>query len=146
ANGAAGSSGKDGSAGQSVTGTVEAPGTNCQYGGVKYVSASGTNYVCNGAPGMTGPPGASPVSCTPGQAFCDGSKLWTCTTSGLDAIGGTDCAADPASTGNNPMGCFVTGCAPGQAACCRRTNSVANWSFTQPSSFSGSTNGVWNSY
>mgnify|MGYP001583731259 CR=1 FL=1 len=37
-------------------------GGNCAYGGVKYTSASGVEYVCNGAPGTAGPvgpPGAS---------------------------------------------------------------------------------------
>ena len=31
-------------------GASEPAGPNCAYGGVKYVSASGTDYVCNGAP------------------------------------------------------------------------------------------------
>lgn len=53
-----GDPGVAGADGQSVTGVVELAGTNCQYGGVKYVSASGTHYVCTGATGTAGAPGA----------------------------------------------------------------------------------------
>jgi len=56
--GPAGSTGATGPAGQSVTATVESPGVNCAYGGFKYTSASGVEYVCNGAPGQRGLTGA----------------------------------------------------------------------------------------
>ncbi|WIG93730.1 hypothetical protein [Myxococcus sp. SDU36] len=36
-----------------MVGASEPPGANCTYGGVQYTSASGINYVCNGAPGDT---------------------------------------------------------------------------------------------
>lgn len=52
--GAAGTTGATGAGGQSVTGSSEAIGTNCPTGGHKYVSSSGTAYVCNGATGPTG--------------------------------------------------------------------------------------------
>ncbi|MHB8877981.1 MAG: hypothetical protein ACYC8T_30160 [Myxococcaceae bacterium] len=45
--------------GQSVVGTAEAPGANCTFGGVKYTSASGVNYICSGALGPTGISGAA---------------------------------------------------------------------------------------
>ncbi len=48
--GATGATGEMGAAGESVTVTVEPAGSNCASGGFKLVSASGTNYVCNGAP------------------------------------------------------------------------------------------------
>ncbi len=56
--GEAGPTGAKGVDGQSVTGQQEAPGTNCTSGGVKYVSANDTNYVCNGAAGSNGKDGA----------------------------------------------------------------------------------------
>jgi Phage Tail Collar Domain/Collagen triple helix repeat (20 copies) len=48
ATGPAGATGTTGAAGQSVASSVEGAGANCTAGGVKLVSASGTNYVCNG--------------------------------------------------------------------------------------------------
>jgi hypothetical protein len=51
---------KDGAPGVSVVATALPVGdANCSYGGVKLVAASGTTYVCNGAPGKDGviPPG-----------------------------------------------------------------------------------------
>ncbi|MDA0166532.1 tail fiber protein [Solirubrobacter ginsenosidimutans] len=57
--GVAGPAGPAGADGQSVTGTAESAGANCATGGVKYVAASGTNYVCNGATGATGASGAT---------------------------------------------------------------------------------------
>ena len=47
-----------GPAGQSVLGVIEAPGANCVNGGVKYASATGVNYVCDGVPGTAGVDGA----------------------------------------------------------------------------------------
>ncbi|WP_240462467.1 hypothetical protein [Myxococcus sp. CA018] len=37
-----------------MVGASEPPGANCTYGGIQYTSASGVNYVCNGAPGPAG--------------------------------------------------------------------------------------------
>lgn len=48
ANGKDGTNGTNGTNGQSVAVTNETPGVNCANGGDKLVSASGTNYVCNG--------------------------------------------------------------------------------------------------
>jgi hypothetical protein len=48
-----GAMGNMGSPGQSVVASSEPAGANCQSGGVKLVSASGTNYVCNGASNPT---------------------------------------------------------------------------------------------
>jgi hypothetical protein len=48
AKGDPGTKGADGTPGQSVTATAESAGANCAAGGVKYTSASGDNYVCNG--------------------------------------------------------------------------------------------------
>jgi len=48
ATGAAGPTGASGPAGQSVTAAAEPVGANCPTGGVKYTSASGSHYVCNG--------------------------------------------------------------------------------------------------
>lgn len=47
------------SPGQSVASAAEAPGANCTYGGVKYTSATGVNYVCAGSLGPTGVSGAA---------------------------------------------------------------------------------------
>jgi hypothetical protein len=55
--GPVGSSGPAGAAGQSVVGSSEPPGPNCTTGGEKYVSASGTAFVCNGATGAAGATG-----------------------------------------------------------------------------------------
>lgn len=46
--GAKGDAGATGSDGRSVTSVTESPGVNCPNGGVKYTSASGVDYVCNG--------------------------------------------------------------------------------------------------
>jgi hypothetical protein len=48
-------------AGQSVIGMSLAPGADaaCPYGGSKLSSANGDTYACNGAPGLTGDPGAA---------------------------------------------------------------------------------------
>ncbi len=54
-NGSNGERGATGAAGQSVTTTSEPPEGNCgEQEGVKLTSASGTNYVCNGAEGPQG--------------------------------------------------------------------------------------------
>lgn len=55
--GAPGANGTNGVDGQSATTSNEAPGANCSTGGIRVNSASGTNYVCNGASGATGAPG-----------------------------------------------------------------------------------------
>lgn len=47
-----GDAGARGADGQSVTATAVGPSSQCPYGGVKYDSASGSHYVCNGAPGQ----------------------------------------------------------------------------------------------
>ena len=49
--GPTGAPGTAGANGQSVLVTSESAGANCAYGGQKLVSAGGTSYVCNGAPG-----------------------------------------------------------------------------------------------
>ncbi len=50
--GPAGTNGTNGQDGTSVTVSAETAGANCANGGAKLVSASGTNYVCNGANGV----------------------------------------------------------------------------------------------
>jgi hypothetical protein len=61
AKGDKGDPGATGGAGQSVTSAVEAPGANCATGGVRYTSASGVSYVCNGAVGGGGSDTAAQV-------------------------------------------------------------------------------------
>lgn len=57
ANGKDGTNGSNGTNGQSVTTQVEAPFGNCgEQSGVKLTSASGSNYVCDGADGEDGSP------------------------------------------------------------------------------------------
>lgn len=56
--GSDGSNGSNGSNGVSVGTEAEPPFGNCgEQEGVKLTSAGGTNYVCNGAPGVAGPQG-----------------------------------------------------------------------------------------
>ena len=57
--GATGAAGSNGTNGQSVALQVESAGVNCTYAGEKLTSASGTSYVCNGAPGADGATGAT---------------------------------------------------------------------------------------
>lgn len=57
-----GGAGPQGDDGQSVTATAESNGANCTYGGWKFVSVSGTSYVCNGAPGTNGNAGSNGTS------------------------------------------------------------------------------------
>ena len=49
--------GQTGPPGQSVVGASEPPGLNCTFGGVSYTSATGVDYVCDGAPGPQGQTG-----------------------------------------------------------------------------------------
>ena len=90
----------------------------------------GTNGAA-GEPGNTPDGGVPPTttSCSPTQAFCEGSRLWFCTKSGADAYGGGDCTViyGTASTARNPYICSATGCSPGQSACCRPTSSTCDW-------------------
>ena len=84
-----------------------------------------------GPTGPQGPPGpGTGITCTPGQPFCDSAWLWTCTRSGLDATGGSDCAGR--GTATNPTGCFTSGCPSGAAACCRHSKSMTVWNLTAP--------------
>lgn len=75
--GPVGPQGAQGTAGQSVVGSSEPAGTNCAAGGVRFVSASGTAYACNG------PQGA------PGQSigFAVESPGTTCPAGGVRLIG-----------------------------------------------------------
>ncbi len=54
ANGTNGACCTLGPPGVSVTAVIELPGANCAQGGVKYTSASGDEFVCNGATGAMG--------------------------------------------------------------------------------------------
>ena len=63
ATGPQGAVGPKGLDGQSVAATQLASGdSNCPSGGVKLVAGASTAYLCNGAPGAQGPPGASGVA------------------------------------------------------------------------------------
>ena len=72
-----GPQGLKGDPGESVEGLAVPPGADCAYGGVMYASASGKNFVCNGAPGAKGDPGAQGPKGDPGAGvnslFGDGS-------------------------------------------------------------------------
>jgi hypothetical protein len=95
-SGLAGPTGPTGAAGESVVGTSEAAGPNCANGGVKYTSASGDTYVCNGARGSTGAAGQSVVgeSEPPGPNCTYGGAKFT------SASGDTYvCNGGPGSTG-----------------------------------------------
>ncbi len=52
-----------------TTSAVDAGSLACPYGGTAIVSASGTQFVCNGAPGVTGMTGA------PGMSGLDGTSV-----------------------------------------------------------------------
>ncbi len=65
--GVAGQNGNVGAPGQSVNSTQEPPGANCPDGGYKLVSASGTQYVCNGAGGVDGSPWTAGGTLPPGS-------------------------------------------------------------------------------
>ncbi len=45
-----------------MSGAVEDAGVNCAFGGMRYTSASGVSYVCNGATGGAGAAGVSVTS------------------------------------------------------------------------------------
>lgn len=74
--------------------------------------------------------GGGPIQCTPGQPFCVGGSLYTCTASGADGTFVHDCAAGtPPSFVINSLGCFPDHC--GQAAaCCRATMPMCVASFS----------------
>lgn len=71
--------GQRGADGQSVVGSSEPPGTHCSYGGIRFDSASGTSFVCNGTPGSQGAPGVAGqallVFIDGGTAVLDGGVL-----------------------------------------------------------------------
>ncbi len=73
--GTMGEAGATGTPGQSVVVTAEVAGANCAHGGVKLQAASGTSYVCNGAPAITAygsfhalMPGDNAATVAPGTA------------------------------------------------------------------------------
>lgn len=105
---------------------------------------------CASEPGPQGPPGApgadaplaasrgAATSCTTGDRFCDGTTIWRCTRSGLDAEREIDCAAQsrPANPGlctTDASRCFAT------APCCTSTLPQCVWSFFQPDATAGET-------
>jgi hypothetical protein len=96
-----------------------------------------------GASGPTGPmgPGAQGISvgfsggssgdggfhCAPGSFLCVGSRIWSCTLSGLDAVGGLDCASATV-----PSSCQASGCPDDAGACCVKNKSSCGWDQTEP--------------
>jgi hypothetical protein len=95
-DGADGSDGSDGDDGTSVTSTSEPAGPNCPDGGVRFTSASGDSYACDGAKGDTGSAG------TTGQAassvFGTGALTVTPTTPTTDLPGLTTTMTVPANS------------------------------------------------
>lgn len=73
----------------------------------------------------------NPAACTPSESFCEGSRIWSCTYSGKDAVFGTDCATQ--GTANNPGTCLTMNCSAGAKACCGRQKLLWKGNFTQPS-------------
>jgi len=79
------------------------------------------------------------IMCTPDVQFCEGNKLYSCTKSGMDALGGYDCT-DPGQggTATNPTLCAMDKCPPGtKGACCRRQKPTCSYAVTQPLASSG---------
>jgi hypothetical protein len=68
-----------------VTSAVEAPGANCATGGVRYTSAAGVNYVCNGAVGGGGSDTAAQILSKLTTADGAGSGLDADTLDGIDS-------------------------------------------------------------
>lgn len=97
-----------------------------------------------GPPGYPGMPGASgkdfvipdggakpqSIACAPGENFCAGSRIATCTFSGFDAVLSTDCKAQGSAT--NPASCVTSECPAGQFACCRHAKPIWKFNFSQP--------------
>lgn len=86
-----------------------------------------------GPKGDTGPQGpagtlGAPI-CTPGQSFCEGTKLWSCTKSGADAVLTAQCTGGSAA---NPIGCFTDKCPAGSTGCCRPARAPCRWNLTTP--------------
>jgi hypothetical protein len=99
-----------------------------------------------GSPGLNGvsPDGGTPSMCTPGNNFCDGNRIWTCTRSGLDAYGGYDCSSN--TSVSNPYICATTNCAGKVTACCRSTRPQASWTLTAPIANTGDSFGAMGAY
>jgi hypothetical protein len=57
ATGDTGPAGPQGPAGTSTVGSSEPAGSNCAYGGSRFVTGTAVTFACNGAPGATGPAG-----------------------------------------------------------------------------------------
>ena len=73
--GPSGPIGADGANGVSVLGETLAPGDqNCPAGGVKYTSADGEHYVCDGLPGINGVAGAKGATGAQGIAGVSGTQ------------------------------------------------------------------------
>jgi hypothetical protein len=127
--GPAGPTGAEGTVGPQ--GTIGAKGSDGQGGAAGAMGFAGPS-------GPTGPrnPSPSPLSCTPGAAFCfSSSRVANCTVTGADAVLGDDCSMIGSLT--NPANCATSNCPPGQAACCRRSKPIGAWSLTQPEAISG---------
>jgi hypothetical protein len=96
-----------------------------------------------GAQGPAGSMGQGSVDgafrCTPGAALCVGNRLWSCTLSGLDAVGGTNCNQLLGSA-TNPGTCQTSGCPSDAGACCERSKPTCVWNLTAPLATSGDTN------
>jgi hypothetical protein len=78
--------GPQGDAGQSVVGVSIGPTAQCPFGGVRYESASGVDFVCHGAPGVAGPPGLVLVQLQDGgTSILDGGVVLVSGPPGRDA-------------------------------------------------------------
>ncbi len=74
AAGPQGSGGVTGAMGLSVSSALEDAGVNCPPGGVRFISASGVVFSCNGAPGAAGPLGPSGTAGLAGTRGRDGTS------------------------------------------------------------------------
>jgi len=127
ATGAAGPAGVQGPAGpagangQSVTATPLAQGdVSCPYGGSAFVSASGTSYACNGAPGATG----LPPTCAAGEiAVSTGAGQWACRIFCQGAR--ADCDGDAANGCETNTNSDLASCGSCGAACPAWQNGTA---------------------
>jgi hypothetical protein len=75
------------------------------------------------------------VICRPGEQFCSGNHLWSCTLSGHDATHVEECGAG--GTGTNPATCATSGCPSGRRACCKRESEPCEYAVTSPLGVAG---------
>jgi hypothetical protein len=133
--------GTSGGAGGGVDSSGGSSGGNAS-SGVQGNTSGGSTGPASSSGGDTTGGNTGGSLCTPDQAFCDGTKLYTCTRSGNDALG-YDCVSQGSST--NPGVC-VTTCPYGETACCGRQSPLCAAALSGSVSINGNSSSTFSPF